>query len=477
MLNAVGEGMSHRLKVFWNGVETPASELGGQFEITTTFSDDIDAAVLGMKSFSSVKLLLQERAKLSGVPVLIVSDSGALHEIIPSVRSGFDDVCEDGAVPSLVALRLQRLVCEWRHSMDVLSKLPNRAAAFGHLERACARAESGEPLSVLMISIERGGKEENEIIRAFAKRLQSSLPDETFIARVGSNEFLAMLEMEAQEAMAAAAKLCGDVEAAERMSGAPSRANVGVSSYACKSRMEGPRRPEQLMDEANQALFGAKSLGKNRALHFENMVQEVFHSEVDAHIESLKSVVDVITAGSEGRISIWLERLTAELKKQAELDGLTGLYNRRYLDRKLARDLARSSMEVPMTVALLDVDHFGEFNRTHGYPTGDKVLRDVAQVLRAPLRGCDWVARYGGEEFCIVLYGMDCEKARPLLERIRTCIEVSSFASTQGRPLHITASVGAASWMPLRETPSQFMERVSDKLLEAKRTGRNRVCA
>lgn len=168
-------------------------------------------------------------------------------------------------------------------------------------------------------------------------------------------------------------------------------------------------------------------------------------------------------------------KLFGELKEQADMDARTGLFSRRYLDRRLPFELEVSTdEEAPLTVALLDVDHFGAVNKTHGWLTGDKVLREVAARIRASIRALDWAARYGGEEICIVMHGTPLEAARPVLERIRSAVASEAFDTTSGQSIEITVSGGAAEREGDEDLPT-LMERVSRKLLQAKQEGRNRI--
>jgi diguanylate cyclase (GGDEF)-like protein len=163
-----------------------------------------------------------------------------------------------------------------------------------------------------------------------------------------------------------------------------------------------------------------------------------------------------------------------ELREQADVDALTGLHSRRYLDRRLPFELEHArERNGPLSVALLDVDHFGRVNKEHGWPTGDKVLADTAARIRGALRATDWAARYGGEEICIVLDAALAD-AREALDRVRTAVAAAAFATTSGAPLAITVSIGCAELEPT-DTLASLIERASARLLDAKGTGRNQV--
>jgi diguanylate cyclase len=167
-------------------------------------------------------------------------------------------------------------------------------------------------------------------------------------------------------------------------------------------------------------------------------------------------------------------RLLQIHEAEARTDPLTGLANRRALDRQIERSVGQFQRQrQPLSVMLVDVDHFKKFNDTHGHQAGDKVLRGVAHVLKQTMREADMVARYGGEEFTAVLPDARLEEARGLAERARQRIEQASFEFA-GRRLRVTASFGVAE---LRddEDATGLLKRADEALYAAKSAGRNRT--
>ncbi|MEP6874904.1 MAG: diguanylate cyclase [Burkholderiales bacterium] len=158
----------------------------------------------------------------------------------------------------------------------------------------------------------------------------------------------------------------------------------------------------------------------------------------------------------------------------ANHDPLTGLFNRRYLTA-FAQPLAALVLDErePVTVLIVDIDHFKRVNDTHGHPVGDEVLRAVAQRLGTLVRDLDCLARYGGEEFVVVLRRCDVHRGRRVAEALRHNIASSEIGADDGT-VSITVSIGLAQWGP-GEQLDEVIQRADRTLYRAKQAGRDRV--
>jgi len=162
--------------------------------------------------------------------------------------------------------------------------------------------------------------------------------------------------------------------------------------------------------------------------------------------------------------------LKGEVARMADTDGLTGLANRRSLTKSLAREVARSQRTgEPLSLAVLDIDHFKRINDTLGHLAGDEVLREVARAMASHVRDVDIVARYGGEEFAVVLPNCPSEGALLVVERVRAAIS-SSTSLTK-----VTASAGVATVAGEGSDGEALMAAADAALYESKRSGRDRV--
>jgi diguanylate cyclase (GGDEF)-like protein len=196
--------------------------------------------------------------------------------------------------------------------------------------------------------------------------------------------------------------------------------------------------------------------------------------EVQAAVATQKQTLEEANQALHEQIS-QIHDLQEKLREQANRDSLTGLFNRRYLEGTLERELSRCKREgTPLTMLLLDIDHFKLVNDTYGHPAGDEVLRVFARVLQESARAEDIVCRYGGEEFLLVLPKM------PLaIARARAALLLETFRKTpvdfEARRIRVTTSIGIAS-VPGHGTTVQELVRSADQALyRAKSGGRDRV--
>ncbi len=166
----------------------------------------------------------------------------------------------------------------------------------------------------------------------------------------------------------------------------------------------------------------------------------------------------------------------ARLYELATVDGLTGLYVRRYFDTRLKEELERARrFQTPFSLVLLDIDNFKSLNDTHGHAYGDKVLREIAQVMRRNMRGIDIPARYGGEEFAFILPRTAIVDAHAVAERIRADV-ADARITHDDQVLKITASLGVACFPESGDGDAlALIEKADTALYRAKATGKNRV--
>ncbi|WP_226659343.1 GGDEF domain-containing protein [Pseudalkalibacillus hwajinpoensis] len=204
-------------------------------------------------------------------------------------------------------------------------------------------------------------------------------------------------------------------------------------------------------------------------------------------ITSLFSVINVLywlTSMLTGLMAIYTtehlrktNQLFREYKKSATVDPLTGLNNVRSFDEVLNRAIqgASANDEKPLSLLVIDIDHFKDVNDTYGHAAGDIVLTQFGKTLRSAARLNDSVSRNGGEEFTILLENCSNREALEIGERVRSMIEENSFAINKEISIHITASIGASTFPETVSSPDQLYREADEALYQAKRSGRNRI--
>jgi diguanylate cyclase (GGDEF)-like protein len=165
------------------------------------------------------------------------------------------------------------------------------------------------------------------------------------------------------------------------------------------------------------------------------------------------------------------------IKSIAIYDTLTNLYNRRYFEERLGGEAQKSFYSgTPLSLVMVDIDHFKKVNDTFGHTEGDKVLCEIAALLKTSVRKKDTVARYGGEEFILILPEAGLEESSMIAERIRRLAENTRFEVGQAQ-INLTVSLGIASFPSHRARSKEELIKMADQALyDAKRGGRNRVC-
>jgi diguanylate cyclase (GGDEF)-like protein len=216
----------------------------------------------------------------------------------------------------------------------------------------------------------------------------------------------------------------------------------------------------------NKRLIGSLNLGSRDPSRFTPLLGTDF-------VEHMGSI-----------IAICLENVISNemLKYIGLTDALTGVYNRRYMDRRLAEEIGRARRQgYSIACMYIDVDHFKQVNDTHGHQAGDDVLREVASRIKDELRMSDALGRFGGEEFVVLLIDADLESANLVAQRIRAGVADQAFLLPEGEALPVTVSIGVAALDdaegddPIEDVASALVAQADQALYQAKQNGRNQV--
>ena len=254
-----------------------------------------------------------------------------------------------------------------------------------------------------------------------------------------------------------------------------SRVLLRVGSWT--EAMSSLERAEAIADDAPSALrIGVLEL-RERILAIDGRAAHA--------LPTLRAALTIARQGCEReRTALWdearvrvdlaeSEQRGAALARLSRLDPLTGVPNRRAWDRELPRLVAAADPALPLTVAIVDLDHFKQVNDDASHLAGDAALRRVAGILATRLRQGDLVARLGGDEFGVAIVGHDPTTARSILERLRAAVAEADWSDLPAR-VQVTVSIGAAHWSP-GTTAELLLTRADEALYAAKDRGRDRV--
>lgn len=211
----------------------------------------------------------------------------------------------------------------------------------------------------------------------------------------------------------------------------------------------------------NEEIFGILFIGPN--------IKGIEYSE--DNLETLAIMTNMLA------IALYNAQMYQHIKTLSYTDGMTGLHNYRYFRMRLKEEIARARREnSKLTLSIIDVDHFKNYNDRIGHPAGDEILRKIGKILKNSVRDNDIVARYGGEEFALILPATDQKGAYTLAERIRHKVEESHFSREEIQPEgKITISTGISTFPEDAATVEDLVIAADQALYHAKYTGRNKV--
>jgi two-component system cell cycle response regulator len=413
-----------------------------------------------------------------GMPLLLLLETESLADV-PRLLSALPPgaaVEPAGLHPRLLARRLRELGSAPELRVDQVTGLANRRAFHTWLAE-----EPGHPAVVMLLGLDgfagvnerHGPLVGDRVLAEVARRLAQVAPRRSVLARLGSDEFgLGIPYPEGDvrlmaEYLRVNARLDGFPVSSD---GQPAAITVPVSCGLAEGE-RGSRSP--LLNRAWTAMVAAKAKGGDRLVAFDEY--ELSAGDHGVEQQAFEDLVRVLSRRTFDAIISQGVRVISGIRDEADRDGLTGLPNRRTLDRRLEREvgLARETGR-PLSVAFVDVDDFRSVNTRFNWQMGDAVLRHVAQGIERAIGGAGWVGRYGGEEFCVVLPGYPLAPAWDVLERCRGAVAVDDFALSDRRSLPITVSVGVAELQDGEDIRSTI-ERVQAWTKTAKNAGKDQV--
>ena len=332
-------------------------------------------------------------------------------------------------------------------------------------------------------------REDEPLARALAQQMRDTAAERGFPLSAGQLDTIARVEMMSGDYDRAAATLRPVLEPDSEVAG-----NEGDAYATCLLTMAEALRFAHRYEEAQEALEAGAAMADERNLkliraqfregqaalyadtgRYREAYEEhrVFYAEAtrlhsaqrEARAHALQAAYDATEA----------RRVSEQLRELAHRDALTGLYNRRYVDERLPALLGEAATRrTPISLAIVDLDHFKRVNDTLSHNTGDSVLRLIGELLNEAATGRAIAARLGGEEFLLILPGVDAREAQSRCEELRLRIRGHDWAPvTQGLP--VTTSIGFTTAPDGRVSVTDLLARADQHLYAAKRAGRDRV--
>ncbi len=449
-----------------------------------TAGDVFDLVVMDVQAFADLDHL-RSRYAAHGLPAVIIVDTTEQETAALTWLERGDEICRRDAVAGQLGVRLtrhaQHITPRPHINLDQLTGVANRRGFEEYVDTQITKNDAAEPLCLIFLDLDRlkeindriGYAGADQFLREVVQLLVRYAMGTGFVGRWGGDEFAILMRCNLEQATAFAEFLRDQIALHEFRSGGEQvriTASFGVVSGI------GHTSVETLLDAADRCLYAAKQQGRNRVVTGKEFDALADAAGQDALIADFENRIQVTAARMISSVVLKARRLASRYRSEADHDGLTEIFNRRYLDRLLPRELEKARNEGRcLAIALLDLDHFGEINKAYGFPTGDRALKAVSQVLQRSVRAGDWVARYGGEEFCIVMPDTTLEAGSQVAERIRASLSKEAIKAYDGRQFRVTGSIGVVELLQEDADAIALYQRVSNRVHEAKLGGRNQV--
>ena len=451
-----------------------------------------DVRVLPTSAFDRSETFIVEYP-LDPRPTLLLGESAADVEDLLRLARNSDEVGHSGEGPAVLARRIARLVGRaesyWRAEQgkdsDPLTGLWNRRRFAAEFEALTAEAKAAFSfVGIALFDLDHfkltndrlGHAAGDTVLRMTAAAIRRRLKATDRTARWGGEEFIVFMPRgdvaSVIEDAEAIRKLIGEIDTSDLSKDDPPlriSASAGLALYRPGFALK------DLLTRADMALYAAKGDGRDRLISYESLELPMADGDQEIQVRHFRNVTRVVTERVANMISLMGEHVVRSIRQEADQDALTGVNNRRYFDKRITREFGLVEKHgLPLTLVFLDIDNFGQFNRSFGAPTGDAVLRQFAEVVSAAIRPVDWMARYGGEEFCVVMPAT-FDEALVAAERLRVMVAEAELSTFDAQRVRITVSIGVAEHRDASELPDSLVQRASKALQEAKRLGRNQV--
>jgi len=448
------------------------------------------AAVILIETEAAIDTLSATLAQ-SMTPTLVLISARELAVRVLPLLEAWHDLAPATENADVIVWRLQRLIDFARRSalglqaVDTLTGLLNRNTFEQLLRRVANSLAPGETGGLVCLDLDwfkdindrLGHAAGDKVLKSVGRALQRTLGPGDLVGRLDGDEFACVLKRQDAdsvrrdaERLLTAIAACGKLEALGDPTFPRLTASAGLSCF--KAGVE----VDQLRAEADQAMYQAKSAGRNRLEVYGAGDDSARDSGQDPSVKHFENVARVMAERMIGMITLKGRKLLDAANEKANICPLTGFGNIGFFNKQLPCDMQMARVHGrPLSLAFIDIDLFKSINTTYLWSTGNRVMQAFAQVARASVRSTDWIARYGGDEFVIVMPDTTLEGAAQVAERFRLAFAATTIESVDGRQFSATISSGVAQLPEGVESVEAFVTLASQALKVAKASGGNRV--
>jgi diguanylate cyclase (GGDEF)-like protein len=342
------------------------------------------------------------------------SEQSQLYKDLSDLRKSLQDRDQEIA-------ELRRRLNEPR--VDPLTGFARRNELIDYIETVAKEGDGDFDLSLISIDLD-GFKNINDslghaagdrLLKQFADHLRDNANAADLITRIGGDQFLLVM----RESLGIAYNLAELIRMQTEskifnIDGQPVRLTLSIG---VAERRAGDKA-EHVLNEVDQCVYAAKSEGRNRVITASDLSASAEETGDDVTLADLENRIRVITDRLARYLVIRSRRIAHHYKKEASEDGLTGIFNRGYLDRLMDRELKKAKTHTrSLAVAMVDLDDFGRINRNYNWTGGDLAIKTAASIIKNQVRANDWLARYGGDEIFVVMPDTDRSTAEMVAER------------------------------------------------------------
>ena len=441
--------------------------------------------VIDIRKFSSVDEMLEFHHSIWPPRIFLVGNSDEQLQVLEKITS-LDDVCLIKNIDAQLDRRIQ--LVEIRASIlhkfkneneDPLTGLKKRKVMEEDFKHLMSGMKPDDLCSLILVDLDYfkavNDKYGHDFGDKVLKKVGHILKDahiDSSVYRFGGEEF-AILHRSNMQQSTAFADYLREVIAETGFTFQGEKvfvtASFGVATVNVTADLT------MLLKEADRNLYQAKTLGRNRVVGTTDFNSIVHTSNELPEVVDFENKMKVATQRLMKYMSIRYRSSVKQIQIDRDIDGLTGVYVRRYFDERFKREVQNAKKNnKKFSILFIDLDNFGSVNKTYGFTNGDRVLKSSTGVFKKFIRLVDWIGRYGGEEFCIVLPDTSLDDAVEVGNRILFELRSNVVHDETGGKIIVTGSIGVGELMS-GEVEESFIHRVSNYTLEAKKRGKDQI--